>query len=104
MSKPPIKKICEKLDELHAQSVLVLNTSETTTVCDYMVIATVESQRQMNAITASLLREFKKDRLHSQPESDDSWALVHIGDTIIHIMTPEARLHYNLEELWDKKK
>ena len=32
--------------------------------------------------------------------SDDGWMLLDFGSIVVHVMTPEAKAHYRLEELW----
>lgn len=34
----------------------------------------------------------------------DGWILVDFGDVVVHIMSPDRRNYYRLEELWSKGK
>lgn len=95
--------IRDRLDELNAQSILVLNTSEKTIICDYMIICTVNSSRQMRFIANTLLQEHSVKRQFNE-DDEHSWCLVDLGDVMVHIMTNEARIEINLEELWSNKK
>ncbi|UTC24955.1 ribosome silencing factor [Candidatus Comchoanobacter bicostacola] len=96
-------QICQVLEECKASSILVINTEGKTVICDFMIIATAESSRQMQFIAQTLLRDFKKDRMQSNAETDENWTLIDLGDAIVHIMTPEARNTINLEEIWSKR-
>jgi ribosome-associated protein len=37
---------------------------------------------------------------HSEGEQDSRWILIDYSDIVVHIMTPEVRGYYALEELW----
>lgn len=100
MSNLDIKAIQSKLEELHAQSIVVLHTEHRTIVCDYMILATVNSQRQMNFIANELLKEVGHKRQYSDNAEERDWMLVDLGDIMIHIMTPDARVEIDLESLW----
>ena len=76
---------------------------EVTLLADYFVLCDGTSTRQINAISDDLLKELKKAGSKSAivegtPES--GWVLVDFGDVIIHIFSPEQRVYYRLEELW----
>lgn len=103
MSNNPVDEICGVLENHKAKSILVIDTQGKTIICDHMVIATVDSQRQMQFIAQTLLREFKHMRAHTEAETDENWTLVDLGDTIIHLMTDDARSTINLEEIWSKR-
>lgn len=103
MNTSNIKQITERLDELKAQSIVVLNTSEKTIICDHMIICTVNGTRQMKFIANELLKENQQKRQFSDDE-EQSWCLVDLGNIIVHIMTDDARVEIDLESLWADKK
>ena len=104
MSNLDIKSIQDKLEELHAQSIVVMHTADKTILCDYMVLATVSSHRQMNYIANEILKEAGEKRQYSQNSDEKDWMLVDLGDVIVHIMTPDARVDIDLESLWANPK
>lgn len=97
-----IKAITDQLEALHAESIVTLHTANKTIICDYMVLATVNSQRQMRFIANELLKAHGAKRQHNE-DSEDSWVLVDLGHTIIHLMTKDARVAIDLETLWSER-
>ena len=91
------------LDDIKARDILVLDVRKLTSLYDTMIIATAESNRQVNA-----LGQHVRDRLKGigatiigvEGEETGEWVLVDAGDIVVHIMQPSVRAHYNLEELW----
>ena len=104
MSNLDIKSIQEKLEELHAQSIVVLHTENKTILCDYMILATVSSHRQMNFIANEILKETGGKRQYTENSAEKDWMLVDLGNIMVHIMTPDARVEIDLESLWTDPK
>ena len=96
--------ILDALDDLKAQDVTVLNTSELTDEFDRVIIATATSNRQTRALAKNVDEKVKEnhgDVLSTEGEDTGEWVLVDCGDIIVHIMQAPIRAYYNLEELWD---
>jgi len=74
-----------------------------TDVTDLMVIATGKSSRQVKALANEVVMQAKAADIQPmgvEGEDIGEWALVDLGDVIVHIMTPQTRSTYNLEKLW----
>ncbi len=69
-----------------------------------MIIATGNSNRQVKAL-ADKVEQSVKDKglapLGSEGVEEGDWALIDLGDIIVHIMRPSIREYYQLEKLWD---
>ena len=68
------------------------------------IIAEGNSNMQVGAIADSV-REFVLENGDTKPYNYDGytnaeWIVVDYGDTLVHIFQPEARIRYNLEDLW----
>ena len=69
------------------------------------IIAEGSSTTQVSSI-ADRLRERLLDDARMKPfnsdgeHTDSEWVVLDYGDIWVHIMLPEARLRYNLEDLW----
>ncbi|RME58725.1 MAG: ribosome silencing factor [Caldilineae bacterium] len=98
----------EIVEEKQAQDIVLLDVSEQTSIADYFIIATVDTERQANAI-----REELHKALHLQQKvrplnmegvegGGGGWVLVDYGDVILHLFTAETRAYYDLEGLWSK--
>lgn len=73
------------------------------TMCDFMVIASGRSQRQVAAM-AEHLRDLLKPLLPEAPPIEGlpqgDWVLVDAGDVVVHLFRPEVRAFYKLERMW----
>ncbi len=94
----------DKLDEMKAQNIVVLDIQGQSTMMDYMVIAEGTSSQHVRAIANHLKTASKHhaDITLFGSEGDDKgdWILVDIGDIIVHIMQHETREYYQIEKLW----
>lgn len=72
-------------------------------MCDFMVIASGRSARQVSAIAEHLI-EMLKPLLPATPPAEGltqgDWVLVDGGDVVIHVFRPEVRAFYRLERMW----
>jgi ribosome-associated protein len=97
------KTAVNALDDIKARDIVVLDVRKLTSMFDAMIIATAESNRQVNSLARHV-----RDKLTAvgativgvEGEETGEWVLVDAGDIVVHIMQPAVRAHYNLEELW----
>jgi len=92
------------LEDIKARDIKVLDVRKLTSLCDTMIIASAESNRQVKAL-AQHVRDRLKDIgvgiMGVEGEEVGEWVLVDAGEIVVHIMQPAVRAHYNLEELWE---
>lgn len=91
--------------EKKAENVLILDLREKSTVADYFVIASANSDRQVDAIAehvADQLRQAGRRPNHTEGFREGRWALIDCGDVMVHIFLDYLREYYNLEGLWSE--
>ena len=74
-----------------------------TTIADYFVVCTAESERQLRAVANAIDEELMKSgaprpRIEGSPET--GWVLLDFSDVIVHVFSPEQREFYRIERLW----
>ena len=86
------------------RDIVVLDLRELTTMCDYFVLATGTSRRQLHAISEEiddvLERDFNDHRMGIEGYAESRWILLDFGDVVIHLFDAETRDYYGLEQLW----
>ena len=100
-----LAEFCTKeAEEKKALDIVSLKVTELTTVADYFVLCTAQSEPQMRALSnwiqKSAFEELAVKPLKVNGESASKWILIDFGTVIVHIMTPEMRDLYQLEQLW----
>ena len=50
------------------------------------------------------MREGSRLRGRIEGQSHDGWILIDFGDVIVHLLSPDRRDYYRLEDLWAKGK
>jgi ribosome-associated protein len=91
------------LEDIKARDITVLDVRKLTSLCDTMIIASAESNRQVRALANHVREKLKAGGatiVGVEGEATGEWVLVDAGDIVVHIMQPAVRAYYNLEELW----
>ena len=87
-----------------AVDIQVLDIRSESDVADYLVIAGAESSAQMKAVEASVAETLEKSGvrpLHQDGRPTDRWMALDYGGLVVHILLPEAREFYRLEQMWE---
>lgn len=89
-----------------AENIVLLDLRGLSSVADYFVVCSGNSERQLRAIAdgvdEGLQKAMNMQPRHLEGLSGGGWVLVDYGDVIVHIFSPSLRAYYNLEALWAK--
>ena len=92
------------LDEKKGKEISAIEITDITTLADYFVIATGNSNTQINALCGAVEKAMKEqageDPLRREGYRDGTWVLLDYSCVIVHVFTDEARKFYDLERLW----
>lgn len=91
-----IEKIVELLDEKKAENIQSFDMRDRDYFVNDVVLATSLNSRHGFSLTEHLRPALKSSYL--KIEENEDWIVIDLGDTLIHIMSPEYRALYNLEE------
>ena len=86
-----------------ATDIVLLDVHAISGFTDFMVIMSVNSVRQLDAVADTLIEEIEKAGLtihHREGKPDSGWVLVDFGDLVLHVFSEEQREHYRLEQVW----
>jgi ribosome-associated protein len=89
--------------EKQAENPLVLELKNLSSIADYFVILSAESERQAKSIADEIVHQFKQMGVYAlgvEGAETAKWILVDYGDIVIHIFLPQVREYYELERIW----
>lgn len=73
-------------------------------VSDFFIICEASNNNQLRAIADNIEKEVKEqcdeNPFKHEGRQAEQWILIDFVDVVVHIMLPEPRKFYNLEELW----
>ena len=100
-----IKTIIAAIQEKKGNNIISLDLRKINeAVADFFIICEANSQPQIRAI-AEHLEEQVKDRCEENPYHHEGynnlqWVLIDYVNVVVHVMLPEIRKFYKLEEMW----
>lgn len=87
-----------------AFDIAVLSVSELTSIADYFVLCSANTERQTQAIADNVMEKVRSEQsvkpLLVEGTTPGRWILIDYGDFIVHVFTEECRRYYGLERLW----
>lgn len=90
------------LDKKALEPVL-LDVRDLCSFCNYQLVLSGRSDRQVDAIADGIAAGLKQDgkrAMGSEGARTGQWALLDYGDFVVHVFLHSVREHYNLEGLW----
>jgi ribosome-associated protein len=95
--------VVDAIEDVKGVDIRVFDVQDKSNVTDIMIIASGNTARQVKALTDNVVEKAKHagvQPLGVEGEIHGEWALVDLGDIVVHIMQPAIRDFYNLEKLW----
>jgi ribosome-associated protein len=96
--KNRIEKIVNILDMNKAEAIEVFDLSEKNYFVDYAIIASSLGSKHTVALLEHLKTGLKPEETFNNVDESGDWIVVDLGDILIHIMTPEYRIKYDMEK------
>ncbi len=91
-------------DDKKAENIRILDLRGLSPISDYFVLVTAMSTPQLRAVRDEIVERMKEE--HRMPPTvkdgnfESQWIILVYGSVMVHILTPEKREFYALEELW----
>ena len=93
------------LSDNKAAEIKSINLKDKTSIADFMIVASGNSSRHIQALAEILLDKLKKKGINNcrlEGRDSNDWKLIDAIDIIVHIFHPEKRKFYDLERMWSE--
>lgn len=90
-----------------AQDILLFDVREKTIIADYYLVCSGNSMPHLRAVAEHLRRAMLDAGIQAKGvdgEPASRWMVMDFGALMVHVLEPEMRNFYALEELWDESK
>ena len=91
------------IDDLKGEDIVALDVMSQCVDMEAIIIATGRSMQHVRGIANNVVMEAKRLNmlvLGTEGVESSEWALVDLGEVIVHVMTEKTREFYKLEKLW----
>ena len=100
-----VKYAVKGIEEKKGNEIVCINLKKIpNNACDYFVVCEGNSRTQVQAIAGSVEDFVEKNPgtlpWHIEGMENGEWVLLDYVDVAVHVFQPEARSHYNLENMW----
>lgn len=100
-----IKTIIAAIQEKKGENIISLDLRKINeAVADFFIVCEAGNQPQIRAIAQNVEYQVKEkcgeDYYHHEGYSTLHWVLIDYVNVVVHIMLPENRKFYKLEEMW----
>jgi ribosome-associated protein len=104
-----LAQACAKAaDEIKAENIRIWDMRGISNLTDFMVLCSGTSMPQLRAIlrdvSGKIAEEHGVKPVYTEGQPDTRWVVLDFIDVMVHVMDPELRDYYGLEELWKNAK
>jgi ribosome-associated protein len=97
------KRISELMIDKKALDIQIIDVRNITTLTDFFVICTSESEPQSRAITDHINLVMKQEgnsSWHTEGYEYLDWVLIDFVNIVVHVFSKKTREYYDFERLW----
>jgi ribosome-associated protein len=97
------EKVTDLIFSKKGSDVKVLDLRTLTTIADYFVICSADSDTQVKAIADEIDKKLHEEGIrlwHKEGYRSSNWILLDYVDVVVHVFKKSVREFYNLERLW----
>lgn len=97
------RQIAELALSKKAKDVVIMDLRKVTSMADYFVVCSGDSEPQVRAIADAIMEGMSKlgeKPWHSEGLQNLQWVLLDYVDVVVHVFHKEARTFYALDKLW----
>jgi len=98
---------CGVCRENKGENIKLIDVSRKTSVADYFVLATSNSNVHAKSLVDNVEEELEKINIRvirREIAGDGRWFVLDYGNFLVHIINADMREHYQLEKLWSEGK
>jgi ribosome-associated protein len=99
------KKAVEAALDKQAADILMVDIRQLSSIADYFVVCSAESDRQIRAICDEIEHSLKKEGVkphHREGSEDSGWVLLDFSGVIVHVFSAPQREFYEIEKVWSE--
>ncbi|VAW34276.1 hypothetical protein MNBD_GAMMA01-1236 [hydrothermal vent metagenome] len=96
--------IVSAIENAKGSDIAVINVTHLTQITDFMIVTSGTSNRHIQTIAETAMHDAQEQgfaKIGTEGLGKSEWVVVDFADVVLHIMSPAAREHYNIEGLWD---
>ena len=101
-TRASVIEIARLMSDTKCANVRVLDVTGISPVCDYLVLGTGTSARQMKSVAEEVAEYGEAHGLRSfnRVGSGENWIALDLIDVVVHIFSQDGRMYYDLDNLW----
>ena len=97
---PLLKQIVNLAQEKKAMQLVAMDVRGLSSITDYFVICSGDSEPQVKAIADNIRKGTPKKPNHLEGYENLNWVLMDYFDVVVHVFGKNDRDYYNIEKLW----
>lgn len=97
---PLLQQIVDLAQDKKAVNLIAMDVRGLSSITDYFVICTGDSEPQVRAIADNIRRGTPHKPYYLEGYENLSWVLLDYFDVVVHVFGKDDRDYYNIEKLW----